>query len=127
MSNRIFLILAIFVSSCSKKKISPDIENSNDFDAIKRLETEWLEAEFKMDTAKIARMMDHRFMGISGATLSTKQEELNGIFGNIRQRQKEEHFVDSFDLKDFQIKFYNSTAIVTFICVSKGKSKKYSI
>lgn len=123
MNIRFQLLLLVIICSCSSKKNVGDGLTLNDFNILKARETEWLDAEFKMDTAKISQMMHDKFIGINAETISTKNEELKGMYQNIAERTKDDHIVDSFVIDDFQVKFYGNTAIVTFICVSKGSIK----
>jgi len=87
------------------------------------MEYEWLMAEFRLDTAFISAMMDDRFMAIDLNKISGKQDELKGIYENMSQRKKEGHFVDSLYLEDVHIEIHDSTAIVSFISVTKGRNK----
>jgi lactoylglutathione lyase len=96
---------------------------SNDKELLKKLEYDWLAAEFKRDTAAIAAMMDDRFVSIGTAGISTKQKELDGMFSNISDRIKSKHIVDSLYLDDVQIQIHENTAIVTFVSITKGSIK----
>ena len=93
---------------------------------LRQLEYEWLRAEFRNDTATIARMMDEAFIAIGTTGVSSKQEELEGIYKNMSQRIKDGHVVDSLYFEDIVTRFYGSTAIITFISVTKGKIKDVS-
>ena len=46
---------------------------------LKKLEYDWLMAEFKNDTAAISKMMDDQFIAIGLSGIATKQQELDGI------------------------------------------------
>ena len=85
------------------------------------MEYDWLLAEFKLDTATISGMMDESFISIGTSSISTKQEELNGIYKNISQRINDKHEVDSLYLDNVDINIYGTAAVVTFISVTKGR------
>jgi len=97
---------------------------SSDIENLKKLEYDWLIAEFRMDTATIATMMDEKFMAIGLTSISNKQQELDGMYENISQRLKNGHVVDSLYLDDIHIQVYDKTAIVTYISVTKGRVKE---
>ena len=103
--------------------ISQDVNFKNDSTTIRNLEYNWLISEFKLDTATISKMMDTGFISIGVNSISNKQEELDGTYKNISQRLKNNHFVDSLYFDDFQIKIHGTTAIVTYISVTKGTIK----
>jgi hypothetical protein len=67
--------------------------------------------------------MDQAFIAIGIYSVSTNQEELNGIYKNISQRLKDGHVVDSLYLDNVTIKIHGNTAIVTFTSVTKGRIK----
>jgi ketosteroid isomerase-like protein len=90
---------------------------------LEKLEYDWLAAEFKLDTASIAGMMDDSFISIGATAVMNKREELNEIYRNISQRIKNDHLVDSFYFEGVHIIFHGSTAIVTFIVVTRGRQK----
>jgi len=87
------------------------------------LEYVWLGAEFTLDTATISQLMDEGFVGISSSGISTKNEELKSMYLNISERQKNGHKIDSFYFDNILIKLFDSTAIVTFETVTKGRKK----
>ncbi|MGB8192645.1 MAG: hypothetical protein WCF67_12035, partial [Chitinophagaceae bacterium] len=87
---------------------------------LRQLEYEWLRAEFRNDTAMIAKMMDETFIAIGAKKVSSKQEELDGIYKNMSQRIKDGHVVDSLYFEDVITRFYGNTAIITFVSVTKG-------
>jgi ketosteroid isomerase-like protein len=84
---------------------------------------DWLIAEFKNDTATVAKMMDESFMAVGLSRIFSKQEELEGIHKTISQRMKDDHIVDSLYFEDVHIRIHGNTAIVTFISVTKGRIK----
>jgi hypothetical protein len=97
------------------------LSQNSDIEILKKMEYDWLMAEFKLDTATIAPMMDEKFMAIGLTSVSNKQEELNGIYENISQRLKNNHLVDSLYLDNYNVQIFDNTAIVTFISVTKGR------
>jgi len=121
---KIFFTVVTFLLSCAipKKSVSQNA-SSKDIEKLKQLEYDWLMAEFKLDTATIAPMMDEKFMGIGLTELTNKQQELDGIYENMSQRRKNGHVVDSLYLDDIHIQVYGNTAIVTFVSVTKGRIK----
>lgn len=80
-------------------------------------------AEFKMDTATIAAMMNERFVSVGLTTIANKQQELTGIYEKMSRRTTGKHVVDSLYLDDMQVQIFDNTAVVTFIAVTKGKIK----
>lgn len=94
-----------------------------DEEVLKNLEYDWLMAEFRMDTSAISKMMHDRFISIGLSSISSKQQELNGIYINMSQRKKNQHVVDSLHFEDWHAIIHGSTAIVTFISVTRGKVK----
>jgi len=87
------------------------------------LEKQWLDAEFKLDTASIAPLLHPRFISINGQQISGKQEELAGIYKNIAAMQAAGILLDSLRLEDAQVRLYDSTAIATFIVHTFKKDK----
>ncbi len=118
----------IFIIFClvSCTPVSSGLKGStsrNDAEIIRKMEYDWLVAEFKLDTATIAPMMDKTFVSVGLKGLSNKQQDLEGMYNNISKRLKENHVVDSFYLDDIRIQLYNKTAVVTFFTVTKGRIK----
>ena len=122
MKMQFFLILTIVILvACDSSKQTNNVEETSQVSQVlKRLEYDALQAEFKMDTATIAAMMDDGFISIDGQKVSNKQSELIGIYNNIDRRLKEGHTVDSFFLDQFRVDLFDNTAIVTFFTVTKG-------
>jgi len=114
----IFTIL--FQASCSTSKNAASKAES---DVLKKLEYDAIAAEFRLDTASIAPVMHDGFISISSREVTSKQQELTGMYNNIDQRLKNEHFVDSFYLDEFRVDHFDNTAVVTFFIVSKGRIK----
>ena len=101
--------------------LSQSTSPRNETELLKQMEYNWLMAEFKQDTATIAQMMDDNFMSIGPAGISGKQQELAGMYTNMGKRLKAGHVVDSLYLDDVHIRVHDSTAVVTFISVTKGR------
>ncbi len=87
------------------------------------LEYNWLKAEFSLDTAYLATLMDDSFMGISASGTTTKQEELLDYYKIISQRLKDSIFIDSFRLENAVVNLYGTTAVITFIVHTFRKEK----
>ena len=87
------------------------------------LERKWLEAEFALDTAYISTLIDSTFIGISANRISSKQEELKGMYDNISAMRKDSIFLDSLKLEDPIVNVYDQTALVTFIVHTYKKEK----
>src|SRR5690349_19361529 len=79
------------------------------------LETAWLKAEFSLDTAYLATLMDDGFMGISASGVSNKKEELLDYYKTISQRLKDSIFIDSFRLENAVVNLYGTTAVITMV------------
>jgi hypothetical protein len=120
---RLISFLAVLFSSLqiSVQAFAQPLPNKKDEKILKHMEYDWLMAEFKLDTAAISKMMDESFVSIGTNSISTKQEELDGIYKNISKRIKDNHVVDSLYLDHFHVKIYGTTAVVTFISVTRGR------
>jgi len=112
-----FCTLFIFLA----KSFAQTTTITDDKSMIRQLEYDWLQAEFRLDTASISAMMDETFVAVAGAGLQNKQRELEGIYANMSHRKKINHTVDSLYLDDIRIEVYGATAVVTFISVTSGK------
>lgn len=62
-------------------------------------------AEFKNDTATIAKMMDEAFMAVDAAKISSWQEELEGIYNTISQRMKKNRLLIPYILKTLLLNY----------------------
>ena len=118
------LTFSLFICASPKNGFSQKTSFGGDIEKLKKLEYGWLVAEFKRDTASISTMMDDRFMSVGLTGISTKQQELDGIYQNISERLKNGHVVDSLYLDDVRIQIYENTAVVTFFSVTKGRIKE---
>jgi hypothetical protein len=115
-------IAFLLIIGCAtiKKSFDPVTES----EVLRKLEYNAIDAEFKLDTAAIAAIMDDRFISINANSITSKKEELASMYSNISGRLKEGHFVDSFYLDQFRVDFFDNTAVVTFYIVSRGRIKE---
>jgi hypothetical protein len=90
------------------------------------LERKWLDAEFKLDTGYISTLLDPTFIGISADRISNKQEDLKGMYDNIRAMQHDSIFLDSLKLEDTVVNLYDNVAVVTFVVHTYKKEKRIS-
>lgn len=117
-----FLLLGCGESVSNKPAIH---NNSNDKvkDELLLLERKWLEAEFALDTAYVSTLMDPTFIAISANRISTKQEELKGMYDNISAMRQDSVFLDSLNLENAVVNVYGNSAVVTFIVHTYKKEK----
>jgi C-terminal processing protease CtpA/Prc len=99
-------------------------EQRTDENVLRRMEYDWLMAEFRVDTVTISKMMDESFISIGESGVSNKHQELAGIFRNMQERKMKGHIVDSLYLDDFTVRIYGDVAMVTFVSVTKGVKDK---
>jgi hypothetical protein len=123
--------LLLFFISCSQpsstslsNKTPEEIKNE-----ILALETKWLEYEFALDTASVAKLLDDCFISISAGDTSNKKMELDGVYKNISAMKADSIFIDSFKIEEpFIIKQFDNTAITIFIChtykTNKGRHEE---
>lgn len=90
------------------------------------LERKWLEAEFALDTAYLSTLLDSTFIGISANRVSSKQEELKGMYDNISAMRKDSIFLDSLIVEDAIVNIYHNSAVVTFVVHTFKKEKRKS-
>lgn len=95
----------------------------NDKKQLLALEYNWLKAEFSLDTAYLATLMDDSFIGITSSGTTTKQQELLDYYNIISQRMKDSIFIDSFRLENAIVNLYGTTAVITFIVHTFRKEK----
>lgn len=122
-----FIFLLAIGCREKKQEKSEIIVKDHPEETILRLEKNWLDAEFRLDTASIAPLLHPRFISINGNRISGKQEELKGIYEHISAMQKEGVVLDSLRLEDTQVRLYDSTAIATFIVHTFKKDKGKSV
>ncbi|MFT3912287.1 MAG: nuclear transport factor 2 family protein [Ferruginibacter sp.] len=116
-------LFVLLLCCITKESVSQKVNSGNDTETLKKMEYDWLMAEFRLDTATIAAMIDETFIAVGATGSSGKQEELKGIYETMSQRLKNEHVVDSLYLDDMRIQIYDNTAVVTFFSVTKGSIK----
>src|SRR5687767_14864107 len=119
----LFILLSVLIISCNSSRKISSIDISQATQELKQLEYNALAAEFKMDTASIAAIMDDGFVSIDAQKVINKKAELEGIYNNINQRLKEGHTVDFFYLDQFRVDLFDNTAVVTFFTVTNGRIK----
>lgn len=120
------ILFVLFTSICcsqtQSEKSSTLIETK---EHLLSLERKWIEAEFALDTAYIATLLDSTFISVSANQVSNKQQEINAIYANMSSMSKDSIFLDSLKLEDGIVNLYGTTAVVTFITHSyktdKGK------
>jgi hypothetical protein len=116
------LLSALYLFSCNTSK-HPATSNPEPglsqllFD----LEYKAIDAEFRLDTGSIAAIMDEGFISINEKEVTTKHEELLGMYDNISKRLKDNHVIDSFYLDQFRVDQFGNTAVVTFFIVTRGQ------
>jgi hypothetical protein len=120
-------ILLCFLSACSapagKKNDNSIIAEGDTKEALVSLERTWLEAEFELDTAYVATLLDTGFISIAADHISNKSQELKGMYENISAMRKDSIFLDSLKLEDAVVNLYDNTAIVTFIVHTYKKNR----
>jgi hypothetical protein len=124
----LFILLMAILFGCtgtdSNNKTEPGrTSNSKASEELLSLERKWLEAEFELDTAYIATLLDSTFIGISANRISNKQEELKGMYDNISAMKQDSIFLDSLNLEDAVVHHYDNAAVVTFIVHTYKKEK----
>jgi len=127
---RLLILAALFVfCSCSNEQSVKTSESKNSSidegeKDLLSLETKWLEYEFNLDTASIAKFLDEDFISISASDTSNKQMELDGVYKNMSAMRNDSIFIDSFQIEEpFIVKQFDKTAIAIFICHTYKKDK----
>lgn len=120
------LTLLLFFVACTsqsaeKKKTKEDVSQTKQH--ILSLERKWIEAEFALDTAYIATLLDSTFISVSAKQVSNKQQEINGIYANMSSMRKDSIFLDSLKLENGIVNIYGNTAVVTVITHSYKTDK----
>lgn len=111
-------MLILILYGCATSK--PNLNEKKESGLLYRLEHDAIVAEFAMDTAAVGSIMDEDFINISPNKISSKHEELAGMYDNFRRRKEQGHTIDSFYLDKFRTDFFDNTAIVTFHIVTNG-------
>ncbi len=117
----VLIVFSYIFSGCTAEVNQTSVEN--DIDNLKKLEHEWLVAEFKLDTSTISALMDTSYVYVGLDGLTGKAEDLKAMHDNISQRLKNGHVIDTFHLEDMRVKIYDNTAVVTFVIVTFGSTK----
>jgi hypothetical protein len=103
--------LSMLMFACEDKFL----ETSNDKQSLLNLEREWLEREFRLDTAFLSGIMDSTFISISDEGVKTKQQDLVSMYNIISERLTKGIVIDSFKLENEVVNLYSNSAVVTFI------------
>lgn len=111
MQTAVLCSLTILFFTCTSKSQKIDHETRQ----LLELEREFLDKEFKLDTAYLSTLMDSTFIDINDNGTKKKQEVLLSIHNNIDQRIKNGIVIDSFRLEDEVVNLYSNSAVVTFI------------
>lgn len=123
----LFLINCLWTNAQqTNPNLTKEYENS-DKKQLLALEYNWLKAEFNLDTAYLATLMDDGFIGITANGISNKQEELIDYHQTISQRLRDSIFIDSFRLENSIINLYGTTAVITFVVHTFRKDKGISV
>lgn len=124
---RILLVGILYLlAACSQTgtdKTDPEISSDQTKEYLLSLERKWLEAEFALDTAYISSLLDSTFISISADHISNKQQELKGIYENIRAMRKDSIFLDSMKFEEELVHVYDNTALASFIVHTYKKDK----
>lgn len=126
--NHILLTVLVFVCSIltNAQETNPRLTKeyaNNDKKQLLTLEYNWLKAEFSLDTAYLATLMDDSFIGITSSGVTNKQQELLDYYNIISQRMRDSIFIDSFRLENAIVNLYGTTAVITFIVHTFRKEK----
>jgi hypothetical protein len=79
-----------------------------------QLETNWLKAEFTLDTTYLSSIIDTSFVDISEEGIHNKKQALVSMYNNISKRLKDSIIIDSFNLENAVVNIYNDMAVVIF-------------
>jgi hypothetical protein len=79
------------------------------------MEHKWLEYEYKLDTASIAKFLDDDFISIAADGNTNKKDELRSVYEVISNMKKNGVSIDSFRIEEpFTVKLFDQTAITAF-------------
>lgn len=122
-----FIVTLTACYSIKPSDLSLNQETNDETALLKQMEIDAIAAEFRMDTAGVAKYMDPAFVNISASEITNKQQELEYMYKNFEQRKQKNHTIDSFYLDHFRADFFDNTAIVTFHIVTTGleNNKRY--
>lgn len=118
------LMIIVVLSGChDSEKLNVQGDNG-DKAILQKMEYDWLAAEFRMDTASIAQMLDDNFIAVAKSGISVKQKELEGVAQFVGQMRQDKHVIDSFYLDEVRVQLYDNAAVVSFVSVTKGSINK---
>ncbi|MBI2731002.1 MAG: nuclear transport factor 2 family protein [Sphingobacteriales bacterium] len=122
------IVTGLLLTSCQNRQVS-NMPAEESKQQLYSLEHKWLEYEFALDTAPIARFLHDDFISISATDTSNKQMELAGVYKNISAMKSDSIFIDSFKIEEpFIVKQFDNTAITIFIThtykTAKGKHQE---
>lgn len=81
------ILLILLLYGCATPR-TINISEKKDSDLLYQLEYDAIVAEFAMDTAAVGSIMDEDFINISPNEISSKKEELAGMYDNFRRRKE---------------------------------------
>lgn len=125
MKLKLVLVIILF-SSCSSviRNNDADMKRSTKIKSeLFFLERKWIEAEFALDTAYIANLLDSTFYSVADNHISNKQQEIKGIYDNMSAMRRDSIFLDSLTLEDSMINIYGNMAVVFTVFHSYKKDK----
>ena len=117
------LLCCLLLGHSTENLFSQSYTAKTDVEKLTKLEYDWIIAEFRSDTLTLSSILDESFISIDSAGILDKQQELKEVYETVIQMRKSEHFIDSVYLSNVHIQTYKNTAVVTFICVTKGRIK----
>jgi hypothetical protein len=127
MTNRFVMksvfLACVLISYSVENLFSQNRASKTDIEKLTKLEHDWIVAEFALDTLTLSSIMAESFIAIDAAGISDKRQELKEVYGAVVEMRKSEHFIDSLYLDSVQIQTYGNAAVVTFICVTRGRKK----
>ncbi len=119
-----FCFVTLLLISCTVQNSGKS--NQDERSSILSLERKWLEAEFSLDTVYLASIMDSNYFSVSEKGIQNKQEDIHGMYVNIKQRNQDSIFIDSFKFENPIVNIYENSAVVTLIIHTFGKDKAAS-
>jgi len=121
------LLLAVLFSckEADPNKANGTIHQSTDKikEELLAVERKWIEAEFALDTAYIATLLDTGFIDISADHLHNKQQALKEMYDNISVMRNDSIFLDSLKFEDVVVNLYENTAVISLVTHSYKKDK----
>jgi hypothetical protein len=116
-------MFCLLLTQSVERSFSQNKSSKVDIEKLKKLEYDWIIAEFKLDTLTLSSILDESFISIDSAGILDKQQELKEVYESVIQMRKSEHFIDSIYLDNIHIQTYKNAAVVTFVAVTKGRTK----